>query len=35
MWYLIEQYFVFLLIAFVIGIIVGWMTTEIRRPKAR
>lgn len=28
MWYLIEQLFWFLLIAFVIGLIVGWVTSE-------
>ena len=28
MWYLIEQLFVFLVIAFVIGLIVGWVTSE-------
>ncbi len=27
MWYLIEQLFWFLLIAFVIGLIVGWVTS--------
>ena len=31
MWYLVEQYIWFLLIAFVIGLIVGWMTMEKRR----
>lgn len=31
MWYLVEQYIWFLLIAFIIGLIVGWWTTEIRR----
>ena len=31
MWYLVEQYVWFLLIAFVIGLIVGWMTMEKRR----
>jgi len=28
MWYLIEQLFWFLLIAFVIGLIVGWITSQ-------
>ncbi len=28
MWYLIEQLFWFLLVAFVIGLIVGWVTSE-------
>jgi hypothetical protein len=28
MWYLIEQLFWFLLIAFVIGLIVGWVTSQ-------
>jgi len=28
MWYLIEQLFWFLLIAFVIGLIVGWVTSK-------
>jgi len=28
MWYLIEQLFLFLVIAFVIGLIVGWVTSE-------
>ncbi len=28
MWYLIEQMIVFLLIAFVIGLLVGWVTSE-------
>jgi hypothetical protein len=28
MWYLIEQLFWFLLVAFVIGMIVGWVTSE-------
>ena len=31
MWYLVEQYVWFLLIAFVIGLVVGWMTMEKRR----
>lgn len=31
MWYLIEQYILYLAIAFVIGIIVGWVTSETRR----
>lgn len=31
MWYLVEQYIWFLLIAFVIGLVVGWMTMEKRR----
>ena len=30
MWYLAEQYIWFLLIAFAIGLAVGWWTTEIR-----
>lgn len=28
MWYLIEQFIWFLLIAFVIGLIVGWVTSR-------
>ena len=28
MWYLIEQLFLFLAIAFVVGLIVGWVTSE-------
>jgi len=28
MWYLIEQLFLFLVIAFVVGLIVGWVTSE-------
>ena len=28
MWYLIEQLFLFLVSAFVIGLIVGWVTSE-------
>lgn len=28
MFYLIEQLFLFLLIAFVIGLVVGWITSE-------
>lgn len=28
MWYLIEQMFWFLLIAFVVGLIVGWVTSR-------
>ena len=31
MWYLVEQYIWFILFAFVIGIIVGWWTTEKRK----
>ena len=31
MWYLVEQYIVYLAIAFVIGIIVGWWSTELRK----
>ena len=31
MWYLITQLFWLLLIAMVIGIIVGWMTTDRKR----
>jgi len=34
MWYLIEQYFWFLLAAFIIGLIVGWWTSEVRKVKA-
>ncbi len=32
MWYLIEQYFWFLLIVFVLGIVVGWWTSQKRKP---
>ena len=28
MWYLIEQYFWFILAAFVVGLIVGWWNTR-------
>ena len=35
MWYLIEQYIVYLILAFIIGLIVGWMTTEVRKRDAR
>lgn len=31
MWYLVEQYVWFLVVAFIIGLIVGWWTTEVRR----
>ena len=31
MFYLIEQLFVFLLIAFFIGLVVGWKTSETRK----
>ena len=34
MWYLIEQYFVFLLLAFIVGLVVGWMTSEVRKSNA-
>ena len=34
MWYLIEQYFWFLLAAFIIGLFVGWATSEVRKIKA-
>lgn len=27
MWYLIEQLFLFLLIAFIVGLVVGWVTS--------
>ena len=30
MWYLVEQYVWFLLAAFVVGLIVGWITMEKR-----
>jgi len=30
MWYLVEQYFWFLIAAFIIGLIVGWWTTQNR-----
>lgn len=30
MWYLVEQYIWFLLLAFIIGLIVGWWTSEKR-----
>lgn len=30
MWYLVEQYFWFLILAFIIGLIVGWWTTQKR-----
>ena len=33
MFYLIEQLFVFLLIAFLIGLVVGWMTSEPRKQR--
>lgn len=31
MWYLVEQYIWFLLIAFIIGLIVGWWSVEKRK----
>lgn len=31
MWYLAEQYIWFLIIAFIIGLIVGWWATEKRK----
>lgn len=31
MWYLVEQYVVYLAIAFAIGIAVGWWSTELRK----
>ena len=31
MWYLIEQYIVFVALAFFIGLIVGWWTTDARK----
>lgn len=31
MWYLVEQYIWFLLLAFIIGLIVGWWTSEKRK----
>lgn len=34
MWYLIEQLFWFLLIAFVIGLVVGWVTSG-KQPAGR
>ncbi len=33
MFYLIEQLFLFLLIAFVIGMIVGWVTSDPQKQK--
>lgn len=34
MWYLIEQYFWFLLAAFAIGLLVGWWTSGNHKTKA-
>ena len=31
MWYLMEQYITYLAIAFLIGLVVGWVTSESRR----
>ena len=31
MFYLIEQLYVFLLIAFLIGLVVGWITSDTRK----
>lgn len=30
MWYLVEQYIWFLLLAFIIGVIIGWWKSEKR-----
>lgn len=31
MWYLVEQYIWFLVVALVVGIVIGWWTSEKRK----